>query len=75
MPSRLRVNAGGNLAPEEVVGRDVEIAKMWRTLERQSVLLTAERRMGKTSVLHRMLARPPAGFIALNRNLQPVATP
>ncbi len=71
----LRVNAGGNLAPEEVVGRDAEIAKMWRTLERQSVLLTAERRMGKTSVLHRMLAQPPPGFIALNRNLQPVATP
>ena len=41
----------------------------------QSILLTAERRMGKTSVLHRMLAQPPAGFIVLNRNLQPVATP
>jgi hypothetical protein len=74
-PTVLRVNAGGNLAPEEVVGRDAEIAKLWQALARQSVLLTAERRMGKTSVLHRMLAQPPQGFIALNRNLQPVATP
>jgi hypothetical protein len=74
-PPVLRVNAGGNLAPDEVVGRDIEIARMWQTLARQSVLLTAERRMGKTSVLHRMLAEPPTGFVVLNRNLQSVNTP
>jgi hypothetical protein len=47
----MRTNPGGGLAPEEVVGRDALIADLWDKLERHSVMMTAERRMGKTSVL------------------------
>ena len=61
---RLRLNPGGALAPEEVVGRDLLIAKLWTTLDRQSVMLTAERRMGKTSVLNKMLAEGRRGDAA-----------
>ena len=53
----MRTNPGGGLAPEEVVGRDALIADLWDKLERHSVMMTAERRMGKTSVLRKMLAQ------------------
>ena len=35
-------------------GRDDLVNGLWETVDRQSVLLTAERRMGKTSVLKKM---------------------
>jgi hypothetical protein len=71
----LRVNPGGHLKPDEVIGRDAFISSMWRTLERQSVLLTAERRMGKTSVMGKMLAEPTLGVCAVKRSLQGVTSP
>ena len=47
----MRVNPGGHIPPSEVIGRDRLIANLWRHLERQGVVLTAERRMGKTSII------------------------
>lgn len=66
----LRVNPGGKLFPSQVVGRDPLIAGIWGSLEQQSVLLTAERRMGKTSVLNKMLAEPRSGAVTIKRSLQ-----
>ena len=57
----LPINAGGALRPDQVVGRDELVARVWERLEQQSVLLTAERRMGKTSVIRAMRAAPPDG--------------
>jgi hypothetical protein len=73
--SVLRVNPGGHLTPDQVVGRDGFVASMWQALERQSVLLTAERRMGKTSVLGKMLAEPGKGTFAIKRSLQGITSP
>lgn len=70
----LRVNPGGGLTPAEVVGRDAFVDDLWASLERQSVLLTAERRMGKTSVLSKMLAEPRAGSCTIKRSLQGIAS-
>ncbi len=53
---------GGNVPPQRVVGRDGVIAKMWTLLEDQSVVLVAERRIGKTSVLRKMEAEPREGW-------------
>jgi hypothetical protein len=50
----MRANPGGILASNEVVGRDELIAEIWRTLAVQSVVLTSERRIGKTSVIRKM---------------------
>jgi hypothetical protein len=69
------VNPGGALAPYEVVGRELFVANMWAALEVQSVLLTAERRMGKTSVLKKLQAEGRAGFRPMLRNLQDVRSP
>jgi hypothetical protein len=74
-PHVLRVNPGGGLTPPEIVGRDRFVARMWSALERQSVVLTAERRMGKTSVLSKMLAEPALARCVIKRNLHGVSAP
>ena len=71
----LRVNPGGSLAPHEIVGRDAFAESMWAALEVQSILLTAERRMGKTSVLKKLKAEGRGRFVLVLRNLQDVNTP
>jgi hypothetical protein len=73
--ARLRVNPGGRLAPAQIVGRDDFIDQIWDALAQQSVVLTAERRMGKTSVLSKMLAEPRSGACAIKRSLQGVSSP
>lgn len=45
----MRPIIGGYVPPDRVVGRDHFIQKMWKTLEDQSIVLVAERRIGKTS--------------------------
>ncbi len=46
-----QANPGGILAPEEVVGRDQLAGRLWRILERRSLYISAERRMGKTCII------------------------
>lgn len=72
---RLRVNPGGTLIPDEVVGRDPFIASIWRSLQQRSVLLTSERRMGKTSVMRKMSAESPRGTCTIRMSLQGINTP
>ena len=73
-PARL-TNRGGTPAPEEVVGRDEFVEQLWHSLERQSVLLTAQRRLGKSSILILMEANPKSGSLVLKRDLENVRTP
>jgi hypothetical protein len=69
-----KTNPGGNLSPSEVLGRDALIAQLWRMLERQSVVLSAERRMGKTSIIKKMYAES-AGKLTIYQDLEKVGTP
>lgn len=72
----LRANPGGEIAPDDVVGRDRLIQQLWQTLERQSVVLVAERRMGKTSVAKKMLAEQQnETLLVLYRDVESVDTP
>jgi hypothetical protein len=73
--SQLRINPGGALTPAEVIGRDAFVASIWEALESQSVLLTAERRMGKTSVLLKLQAEPALGTCVIKRTLQGIRSP
>jgi hypothetical protein len=66
---------GGMIAPTEVVGRDRLIERLWAALERQSLVLTAERRMGKTTVIRKMTAEPKAGLRAVSLDVEGVSTP
>jgi hypothetical protein len=72
---RMKTNPGGQLAPDEVVGRDRLIAKLWRILERQSLVLTAERRIGKTSIIKKMAAQPQLGMRVFFRDVEALRTP
>jgi hypothetical protein len=71
----MRTNPGGGLAPAEVVGRDALIADLWDKLESHGVMMTAERRMGKISVLRKMLAQQPPGITAFYWDLENIRSP
>jgi AAA domain len=71
----MKPNPGGQLAADEVLGRDRLIARLWQVLERQSLILTAERRMGKTSVIKKMTAQPLPQILVKFRDLEDLRTP
>jgi hypothetical protein len=68
----MKANPGGNLAPEGVYGRDKLIDMLWERLENQSILMDAERRIGKTQVLRKMLMQPKSGWKPIYRNVEKV---
>ncbi len=70
-----RTNRGSTPAPDEIVGRNAFVTLLWRRLERESVLLTAQRRLGKSSVLILVKAAPPENTLILKRDLENVRTP
>jgi len=55
-----------------MVGREREIERYWTVLERQSVVLNAERRIGKTSILQKMGALGREGFHTYYQELERV---
>ena len=61
----MKANAGGTLTGDAILGREEEIAAIWERLSRRSVVLTAERRVGKTSVLRKMSERPADDWVPL----------
>lgn len=71
----MRANTGGQIAPKDVVGRDQIIERIWRTLEQQSVVLTAARRMGKTSILRKMEAEPRMKYLPVYHDLEDLRSP
>jgi hypothetical protein len=50
----MRANPGGTIGPKDVIGRDEFIAQLWEILKNQSLVLTSERRIGKTCVITKM---------------------
>lgn len=71
----MRVNVGGQLAPEDVIGRDKLIATIWKALTTQSVILSAERRIGKTNMIRKMEAEAPPDKLPIYRDLEGTKTP
>lgn len=63
-------NPGGRIAPDDVVGRDALISLLWEALEQQSLRISAERRIGKTTVLNKMKAMPKSGWKVSQRDLE-----
>ena len=63
---------GGRLKPEDVVGRDREIARFWQILDRQSLVISAERRIGKTHILYKMQEECPDSYLPVYQDLEAV---
>ena len=65
----MKPNPGGILALNEIVGRDQVVAHLFNTLHQQSVLITAERRTGKTHVLEKFKAQAPKNWAVIKRDV------
>ena len=68
----MQINPGGRLSTEDVVGRDNEIARYWRVLERQGLILSAERRIGKTHIVLKMRDECRSGYLPFYQDLEAV---
>ncbi len=66
----MKANPGGRLAIKDIIGRDKLVEDLWETLSRQSVYMTAERRIGKTHVMNIMCQQPPKGWLSIYQDLE-----
>lgn len=71
----MKTNPGGQISSSEVIGRDKLIQSLWRILERQSLVLIAERRMGKTCVVKKMVEEAPQSRLSIYHDLEGIRTP
>jgi uncharacterized protein len=70
----MRTNPGGQLSPQNIVGRDEEITVIGESLDSQSVYIHAERRVGKTSILTKLHLEPRPGWAPIKRDLENLHT-
>jgi len=70
----MKANPGGNLPPDQVYGRDRIIEMLWDRLESQSVVINAERRIGKTQILKKMVEEPREGWKPIYKDLERIRT-
>ena len=56
---------GGTVTGEAIVGRSAELTEIWAKIAKRSIVLSAERRVGKTSLLRKMLDEPQHGWTPL----------
>lgn len=68
----MQINPGGRLDTRDVIGRDQEIDRYWRVLQRQGLLLSAERRIGKTHILFKMRDECQSGYLPFYQDLEAV---
>jgi hypothetical protein len=66
----MKANPGGVIDPKHVYGRDGLIAELWRQLDQTCVLINAERRIGKTSVLRKMAQDGAPGWVPVMLDLE-----
>ncbi len=63
------------VSPQNVVGRDRLIERIWKELEANSLRFTAERRIGKTTVMRKMRAEPRPNSALVFVDLEKVDSP
>ena len=68
----MQINPGGRLNTEDVMGRDKEIARYWQVLERQGLVISAERRIGKTHIVLKMKDECPNDYLPFYQDLEAV---
>ena len=68
----MKINPGGRLDTEDVMGRDNEIARYWSVLERQGLIISAERRIGKTHIVLKMRDECQSGYLPIYQDLEAV---
>jgi hypothetical protein len=71
----MKANPGGQIDSADIIGRDEVIRELWERLAQQSVVLTAERRMGKTTIVKQMVKDGGAKVFTIYRDLEKVVSP
>lgn len=71
----MKSNPGGIIPPSQIIGRDRLIKQLWRILEGRGLVLSAERRIGKTSIIKKMVAQCPGDKLCFYQDLEGVRTP
>jgi len=66
----MKANPGGQIDAKSVIGRNRLIDDLWATVEMQSVVITAERRIGKSTVMKKMVSEPAAGWLPVYQDLE-----
>ncbi len=66
---------GGQISPDEIVGREELIESLWDRLRQQSLIFSGERRIGKSSILKKMTAEAPPDMLPIYRDLEGIRTP
>lgn len=66
----MKANPGGHIDTKSVIGRDSLIQLLWETIELQSLVITAERRIGKTTVMKKMECEPRKGWLPVYQDLE-----
>ena len=68
----MKANPGGNLNPDEIIGRDDFIEYLWTVLDVHGFVLSGERRTGKSVTIKKMHAYPADGFLTFYQDLAKV---
>ena len=68
----MQINPGGRLDTKDIIGRDNEIGRYWHVLQRQGLVLSAERRIGKTHILLKMREECQSGYLPFYQDLEAV---
>lgn len=66
----MKANPGGQIDLRSVIGRDRLINNLWEIVDLQSLVLTAERRIGKTTVIKKLKAEPRPGWTPVYQDLE-----
>ncbi len=66
----MKANPGGQIDLKAVVGRESLLRQILETVEHQSIVMTAERRIGKTTIMRKMLADPDPGWTPVFQDLE-----
>ena len=66
---------GGLARSDDFCFRETFVEQLWDTLRKENVLLLAPRRMGKTSVMYRLLDQPRNDFRVIHLNVEPLESP
>lgn len=68
----MQINPGGRPNTKDVMGRNNEIARYWGVLERQGLVISAERRIGKTHIVLKMQDECRNGYLPIYQDLEGV---
>ena len=68
----MKANPGGQIDPENVIGRNGLIRHIWERLEQQCVVIDSVRRIGKSSVIKKMVAEPPDEWFPIYQDVESI---